>query len=563
MHKPALLFFAPSLPDETIQSRVVRHHVLSANRKESDTFLDLFGGLPFSLEQIVPPSLLQLADRMDDGSQAALQPLLEHNTLWLLFEPFLADTPQSATVNIGEMMRPLPRRVVGLHGEAQLCPACVEDDMRTFGMGYWHRTHHVPGVSVCWRHGTRLLSSCPRCHRPFQFPKRLLRQPWWDCHCGWAPAGAGDADAAGSPIMLQYARFAHNLLTQPLGRADASCLRAAYQHRLHEMGFGLGARTRTKAFQSHLVEELGDEFLCAVDPAFAAKRMSFWIRFAAGSSTAHDMPVTRHLLLAMYLFGSRDEFALSLQRASQQEASISHTRAIAAGPAGFTESLPSTPRAAHRRRIGDELAKNRETTIQDLWRKAYRVTSWLYEHDRVWLLETLSTSAADIPGIKPATKAVSPDDERLAAHVDATAAALLATSGKPQQVTKERLLAALPVRIADTPGQRERYRNTLTRVTDNRESTWHFRARRLWWAYAVLGARGDVPLPRDAVILSGVGHYAAQAIIEHCGWEPVLPLAARFDAVVKLAELGITPRWDGLPAWKGRAIGGRSYQRRS
>lgn len=140
MHKPALLFFAPSLPDETIQSRVVRHHVLSANRKESDTFLDLFGGLPFSLEQIVPPSLLQLADRMDDGSQAALQPLLEHNTLWLLFEPFLADTPQSATVNIGEMMRPLPRRVVGLHGEAQLCPACVEDDMRTFGMGYWHRT---------------------------------------------------------------------------------------------------------------------------------------------------------------------------------------------------------------------------------------------------------------------------------------------------------------------------------------------------------------------------------------------------------------------------------------
>ncbi|WP_341316954.1 hypothetical protein WN982_37180 [Paraburkholderia sp. IMGN_8] len=86
---------------------------------------------------------------------------------------------------------------------------------------------------------------------------------------------------------------------------------------------------------------------------------------------------------------------------------------------------------------------------------------------------------------------MSPDDERLAANVDATAAALPAMPGKPQQVTKERLLAALPVRIADTPRHRERYPNTLMRVTDNRESTWHFRgAQWLWWAYAVLGARG-------------------------------------------------------------------------
>lgn len=171
-------------------------------------------------------------------------------------------------------------------------------------------------------------------------------------------------------------------------------------------------------------------------------------------------------------------------------------------------------------------------------------------------------SAADRAGGKPTAKTVSPDDESLAAHVDATAAALLVRPGKPQQVTKERLLAALPVRIADTPRQRERYPSTLMRVTENRESTWHFRARRLWWAYAMLSGRGDSPLARDAVILSGVGHYAAQAIIEHCGWEPLLPLAAKFDAVVKLSELGITPKWDGPPAWQGRAIGGRAYLRR-
>lgn len=80
--------------------------------------------------------------------------------------------------------------------------------------------------------------------------------------------------------------------------------------------------------------------------------------------------------------------------------------------------------------------------------------------------------------------------------------------------------------------------------------------------HAHLSERGDTVLAREAVILSGVGHYAAQAIIEHCGWEPLLPLAAKFDPVLKLSEAGITPKWEGPPAWQGRAIGGRAYQRR-
>ena len=555
-----LLFFVPSLPDETIQSRVARHHVLSGNRVESDTFLDLFDSAPFSLEQIVPPPLMRLADRVDDSSQASLQSLLEGNTLWPLFEPFLAGVSQPVTAAVGSMVSRLPRRVVGLHGEAQLCPLCVQEDIRAFRMGYCHRAHQVPGVSVCWRHGTRLLSSCPQCHRPFQFRQRLLRQPWQACQCGWQVTAADETGTACSPPLLDYARFAHDLLNRPLGRVDPFRLRVAYQNRIRESGFAWGARVQAKAFQDHLIEELGETFLSAVDPAFAAKRMSFWIRFAPGGSTACDMPVTRHLLLAMYLFGTRDELALSLRRVSQEETAISRTRAVDGEATGSEDSAASTPRVAHRRRIRAELTRNPQTTIQDLWRKAYRVTSWLYEHDREWLQETLIMQA-DSVGDKSIAKTVSPNDDHLAAEVDATAAALLARPGKPQQVTKGRLLAALPVRIADTPRHRDRYPKTLMRVTDNRESTWHFRARRLWWAYAVLSARGGAAPAREAVILSGVSHYAAQAIIDHCGWHPVLPLAARFDALTKLSDAGITSKWEGPPAWHGRAIGGRAYQR--
>jgi hypothetical protein len=363
--------------------------------------------------------------------------------------------------------------------------------------------------------------------------------------------------------MLHYARFAHDLLNRPLGRLEPFRLRAAYQNRIRELGFAWGSKVQAKAFQSHLIEQLGDAFLAAVDPAFAAKRMSFWIRFTPSNSTVCDMPIMRHLLLAMHLFGNRDELATSLQRVPPEEAPVCRTRTVDVGSASPMESVPATPRAMHRRRIRDELVRNPETTIENLWRKAYRVTSWLYDHDRAWLLETLSVPAAETVIDTSAAIAVSPDDERFAAHVDATAAGLLANPGKPQQLTKGRLLAALPVRIADTPRYRERYPKTLMRVTENRESTWHFRARRVWWAYAVLSARGHTLLGREAAILSGVGYNAVQAIVEHCGWEPLLPHAVQFDGVGKLVELGITRKWEGPPAWLGRAIGGRAYQRRT
>ncbi|CAG4928758.1 TniQ family protein [Paraburkholderia saeva] len=151
--RPALLFFVPSLPDETIQSRVARHHVLSGNRVEAETFLDLFGSTPFALEQIVSPPILNLADRMGQSTPAARQKLLEQNTLWPLFEPFMAGGPQSTATDIGAMVSRLPRRVVGHHGEARLCPACVKEDVHAFGMGYTCRASACVGdtAGACCR----------------------------------------------------------------------------------------------------------------------------------------------------------------------------------------------------------------------------------------------------------------------------------------------------------------------------------------------------------------------------------------------------------------------------
>lgn len=37
------------------------------------------------------------------------------------------------------------------------CPACVREDIATYGVAYWHRQHLLPGVAVCARHRCALL----------------------------------------------------------------------------------------------------------------------------------------------------------------------------------------------------------------------------------------------------------------------------------------------------------------------------------------------------------------------------------------------------------------------
>lgn len=42
-----------------------------------------------------------------------------------------------------------------------ICPKCWEEDKETYGEGYLHLSHHLPGVTVCYKHGGRLEEISP------------------------------------------------------------------------------------------------------------------------------------------------------------------------------------------------------------------------------------------------------------------------------------------------------------------------------------------------------------------------------------------------------------------
>lgn len=38
----------------------------------------------------------------------------------------------------------------------RVCPQCITEDLRAYGETYWHRSHLLPGVHICAKHGIRL-----------------------------------------------------------------------------------------------------------------------------------------------------------------------------------------------------------------------------------------------------------------------------------------------------------------------------------------------------------------------------------------------------------------------
>jgi hypothetical protein len=45
----------------------------------------------------------------------------------------------------------------------RFCPECVQVDKRACGFAFFHREHQLPGVGVCWLHGSILAHGCSKC----------------------------------------------------------------------------------------------------------------------------------------------------------------------------------------------------------------------------------------------------------------------------------------------------------------------------------------------------------------------------------------------------------------
>jgi hypothetical protein len=74
----SITFFPPSQPDETLNSRVSRYHLIAGNSTTSATLEELFCNPLTGLDQIVPPPIDVLAARLPGDSLPV--PLMSRNS---------------------------------------------------------------------------------------------------------------------------------------------------------------------------------------------------------------------------------------------------------------------------------------------------------------------------------------------------------------------------------------------------------------------------------------------------------------------------------------------------
>lgn len=239
-------FFPPPIEDELPYSMLARYQA-SMNMKHSLQILEqVLGHTHYfpttavsNLENMVCVAL---------NNQIPVQEFVQRFTAYNYVTAFL---PAEARKSVYSSM------IKGGHGNLQrwghngtaihlfmlFCPACVKADLGSSGQAAWRRTHHLPGVFVCSRHGCSLKASnaTVRSHKLEACPS--------DPSVGTALVSPMDAS-----ISLKVARLSAELIQSGLPSASSRCLAQAIRELIIESGHATRSGIVDKAFWELVVE---------------------------------------------------------------------------------------------------------------------------------------------------------------------------------------------------------------------------------------------------------------------------------------------------------------------
>jgi hypothetical protein len=252
-----LHFFPASFPDETLFSRVSRYYLLTGGRRHDTTFHALFGRVnSLDFTELAPPSLPVLASLLPGDPMVQLGNLLVENT----FVPFAVPVVRHS---IEEYM--------GTEfGDSRACLLCLAEDEATVGVPYLHRSHQLPAVTACWKHGAKLVEACPDCEKPFRRPAKFLLAPITSCSCGWHATNGNTAPHA-SQAELEFAIHAHFVLEKRVRQTLLAVAVRFFQSQIERSFYKIGPLGQVnRRLLAGLVQQQLAEGRTATEVAMAA-----------------------------------------------------------------------------------------------------------------------------------------------------------------------------------------------------------------------------------------------------------------------------------------------------
>lgn len=556
--KPILPFFPASLPDESLASRVTRYHFERGNVTTRETYSELFGTSPFAISNLFMPRIEALAQKLPGDPHANAEKLIREGTLLPIARLFTASTATWASADY-------VRRSVGESGSTRICLECIEEDVGQFDTPYLHRSHQIPAVTACWKHGWILLDHCPECGCPIEAPKDLTLAPWQGCCCGYQfkLGKHQSSECVASNTEKGIARFANHVLTHVPERMVAEHLPRALRDRARETGFRYGKdNVDRQSLQAAMESHYSPTLLARLDRAYAKAKTKpkQWLYVFGATKMAVEGPLTRNLLLANYLFQDANTFLVKLAEIEAQCASGAAEQMSLRDTCAPIQMSPSADGVGVlvERLASTANADNLE--ISDLWREHYGAMKRIAVSGSKAGIEALK-KAIEQHGNKSAKERkqssakVHPRDAEWAEEIKKTASRLYSDSGRPMRVSFATLVRNSEFRPSAWPDEIG-FPLTRAACVIFQESRWHYYARRVMWAMA----RHHGKAVARSVITedAGLEHHRATDVYHHLISSAIVPVA---PFAKQLEAKGIPRDWSGPCPEKAYRKAGRGYQK--
>jgi len=483
--------------------------------------MELFGDKPASLTHCVPPYVAKLAVRLPGGTAANLDSLLQENTLYPLFQQFY-DSYFTSEEDVHTSVSGLQRtfiRIAVRNGATHVCAKCLGTDFDECGTPYIHRSHQIPGITICWRHMCELIDCCPFCRCPIEKHNSLFSVPWSACICGHRIQTAISLNEFDSSHPLsRISAFANDMLCGQIVPTSREALAETYKQCFSELGFGKGTKLDRTAILVGLEEFYGKDSLATLDTAYRHGKTRDWVTMCK-SSAIQFVPLGRHLLTAYFLFRTPQRFKERLEE-MQRDISINKYSA---------EKKPRRVKAIKPRansnitdtKVGiilDEISTSIRTTpscsLDDLWKSHRASMRYLVKKapTEIEILRKFFSLERSCDNTTSQHLLVNDIDHLYAVALRQTALSLYASNEKPCKVTRTRIIDATTFPNKKWPDQ-HRLPESFTLLNEYQETSWHFYARRFLWSLLQLGRYPKSV--NEMVDMSGVWHHHVLDLLEY------------------------------------------------
>lgn len=301
------------------------------------------------------------------------------------FRPLIKGTPATGCRTSASASKPVPpRRLPSELGLAALsnsqphvwrmCTACIAQDLETFGVAYWHRTHQLPGVAVCLVHVQQL---------------HEIRIPYWARQKCFLGAEALHVTFEKSPshrkndcthVTLEVARFAELALSaRNCEVVDPATIRRVILD-------ALGARGLTNRGGAINPKEFAAQFITNYETLAGCNNFSAYLntkalaRLAkALSSSPMMIPPALSVLVATWLFGSWEGFRAHCEWRASIDTPLAYF------PLDDKKRPPIENRKEHREACLAFMASIPGASRTDFWHAHPKACRWLAQFDCEWL----------------------------------------------------------------------------------------------------------------------------------------------------------------------------------